>query len=407
MIRLTAGFLPLVDAALLIVCREMGFAENNNLDLTLVKETSWANMRDRLSVGQFDCAHMLAPLPIAQNLGLSPLREKLIVPFALGIGGNAITVSNTVFADMQAHVRGTMTSVAEAGRALKDMISTRRSSSQRPLVFAVVHAYSSHSYELRYWLSACGINPDIDVEITIVPPGLMADALAAGHIDGFCVGEPWNSVAASKGAGHIIATKAAIWQSSPEKVLAFRETWAMQNVETVQHLLVAMHQAALWASKAGNRDALAQLLSQPHYVGVDARLILQSLGGTVRPDMQQPDFLLFHERAANFPWQSHALWFYAQMVRWGQVAHSTANTSVARLTYRPDIYRRALQQQGAALPGASSKVEGDLREPTYLPASGGSLRMGPDGFFDGVKFDPDDIDGYLAQYKVFAALHKN
>ena len=53
--------------------QEKGFAEAEGVDLSLVRETSWANIRDRLAVGHFDVAHMLAPMPIACNLGLTPL----------------------------------------------------------------------------------------------------------------------------------------------------------------------------------------------------------------------------------------------------------------------------------------------------------------------------------------------
>jgi two-component system, oxyanion-binding sensor len=405
MIKVKAGFLPLVDVALLVVAKEQGFAEACDVDLILVKESSWANVRDRLSVGQFDCAHMLAPLPIAQNLGLTPLPEKMIVPFALGLGGNAITVSSPLYAAMVADNTSTLANPMEAGGALKSVLAQRQKQGLRRPVFAVVHSYSSHAYELRYWLAACGINPEADVEITIVPPGLMADALAAGAIDGFCVGEPWNSIAMERGAGTVIATKASIWQSSPEKVLALRESWAARNQESLHGLLVALQRSALWAADTKNRAELALLLSQPEYVGASASLIARSLEGQVHPQLIQADFLLFAERAANFPWQSHALWFYSQMVRCGQIGLTAENAQAARATYRPDIYRQALQAEGIAMPGASLKVEGDLSEPVYLPASGGQLRMGPDGFFDGVRFDPDDLVGYIAR-SPFAALHK-
>lgn len=407
MIEIKAGFLPLVDAALLIVCRELGFAKAHGIALTLFRETSWANVRDRLSVGQFDVAQMLAPLPIAQNLGLSPLRERLIVPFALGLGGNAITVSKALHIKLIENGLGPKSSAAEAGLALKAVIARRRSASADNLVFAVVHEFSSHAFELRYWLAACGIDPRTDVNFTIVPPGLMADALANNNIDGFCVGEPWNSVARANGIGRVVATKASIWRSSPEKVLATRESWAVQNVEALDQLIAALSESAIWASLPENHADLAQLLSHDEHVGVSQELIMQSLEGVVQPHQKQDDFILFSERAANFPWQSHALWFYAQMVRWDRATYSQAAAETAKFTYRPDIYRRALQHAGVALPGASSKVEGALASPAFMPAKNGRLSLGPDGFFDDVKFDPDKLEAYIRQSSSTVALHKN
>jgi two-component system, oxyanion-binding sensor len=392
MIKIRAGFLPLLDSAILIAAHEKGFAEREGIEFKLSRETSWANVRDRLVVGQLDVAHMLAPLPVAQNLGLSPLRNRIIVPFALGLGGNAITVSNALFRSFNPDCRNSPT---KAGAALKTHISESKNSK---LTFAVVHAFSSHAYELRYWLSSCGIDPVQDVDITIIPPSMMADALAGGTIDGFCVGEPWNSVAVAAGTGTILTTKSEIWRSSPEKVLGVTEKWADANAETLNSLLVALHRAALWCQKFQNHEELAVILSREDYVGV-ACSVLQSTLACELPGLGKVDeFIGFADHAANFPWQSHALWFFSQMVRWKETAFSQSAAEIARGTYRPDIYRRALVHAGAALPGGSSKVEGALKIPTVLPSQGGNLTMGPDGFFDGKIFDPDQIESYLASF---------
>ncbi len=93
LIALSAGFLPLLDSVLLVLAREKGFAAAEGLDLHLVKETSWANIRDRAALGHFDFAQMLAPMPIAATLGLNPLSVPMITPMALGLGNNGVTVS--------------------------------------------------------------------------------------------------------------------------------------------------------------------------------------------------------------------------------------------------------------------------------------------------------------------------
>lgn len=409
LIPVRAGFLPLVDAALLIVAREKDFAREEGIDLHLSRETSWANIRDRISVGHFDVAHMLAPLPIAANLGLSPLDVPFIAPMALGLGGNAVTVSNDLWKALAAEGAPSDGNPAHAGEALRNVIAARRGRGERPLVFAVVQTFSGHHYELRYWLAACGIDPARDLTITVVPPPLMVDALKAGRIDGYCVGEPWNTAAVHDGSGRIVTTKSSIWRSSPEKVLGLTREWAEANSASLSALLRALHRASLWCEDKANAADLAALLARPDYLNLPEPVVLPAITNQISLGDNGPrhvaDFLTFANKAATFPWQSHALWFYSQMVRWGQVAHSREGAEAARLSYRPDLYRQALSGLGVAMPGASSKIEGALTERTHLPAARGQLVLGPDGFFDGVIFDPDRLEDYIAASKIHTALH--
>lgn len=401
--QITAGFMPLLDSAVLVTAKEMGFAEAEEIDLTLVHEMSWANIRDRLAVGHFQVAHMLAPMPIACNLGLTPLAVPTIVPMALGLGGNAVTVSNALWDSMAANGAKADFDPAANGNALKDVVRTRTAQNKTPLRFAVVHPHSGHNYELRYWLAACGIDPSRDIEIVIVPPPLMVDALASGTIDGYCVGEPWNSAAALLGHGHIATVKAAIWRSSPEKVLAAGAHWAQENPEALSALLCALRNAAQWCADTRNHNDLARILAEKIYVAQPIEWMLPALQGRLPVGGERTvavsDFFVPFAKAATFPWKSHALWFYSQMVRWGQVQHSAEHAKIARETYRPDLYRVALKPSGIALPVANAKVEGALTAPTPVGSSGASLVLGPDGFFDGGLFDPDKLDAYIASQK--------
>jgi NitT/TauT family transport system ATP-binding protein len=394
--QITAGFVPLLDSALLVVAREKGFAEAEAIELTLVRERSWASIRDRLAVSQFDVAHILGPMPIACNLGLSAPAREMIVPMALGLGGNAVTVSGELWQAMAGEGATPDLDARANGAALKRVIAAR---SGEPLRFGVVHPYSGHNYELRYWLAASGIDPDRDIEILVLPPPDMGDALAEGLIDGYCAGEPWNSFGVLKRGGHLATIKAAIWKSSPEKVLGVNARWAEANPDALAALLAVLYKASVWCGKPENREELARLLAQPAYVGRDADLLMPALtgemaigGGIVK---SIADFFVPNAKAATFPWKSHALWFYTQMVRWGQISDSAERRRIAAGTYRPDIYRAALRSLGIAMPSASSKVEGALAVATPVGSSG-ALTLGPDGFFDGGRFDPDDVDGYIA-----------
>lgn len=388
----TLGFMRLVDAALLIAAREFGFADVEGLDLKLVRETSWANIRDRVSVGHFDAAQMLAPMPLAATLGLGCAPTPTIAPFALGLGGNAITLSEALVGDMTTEGDG------PGAQAKALAVALRRRA--EPATFAVVHPFSAHNYELRYWLAFAGLDPERDVRIVVVPPARMNEELSEGRIDGFCAGEPWNSLAVEAGLGRIVAVKSELWRQGPDKVLGLRADFAEARPETLRRLLRALYAAAAFAAKPENQERLAGVLARADYVDAPGEIILRALRGRLvlakgEAARGLPDFLEFHAHAANFPWRSHALWFAAQMARWGQIAPSAEIFARAGAVYRPDLYRQALADLADA-PRADAKVEGALTRPTPVGSRRGTMTLGPDGFFDGRRFDPDAIDAYLA-----------
>ncbi|HJP68240.1 MAG TPA: CmpA/NrtA family ABC transporter substrate-binding protein [Sphingomicrobium sp.] len=392
------AFLPLTDCAILAAAKELGFAERHGLSLELVRDVSWATIRDRLVYRQVECAHLLAPLAVAVTLGLSQAPAPLAAPFKLSLNGNAIAFSRA----LAAAVGGTPGNrVRQPGRTAQRLADALRRLDRKP-VLAVVHRFSSHALMLRYWLAHGGVDPDNDVELRVLPPPFMATALAAGEIDGFSAGEPWNSTAVEAGAGEIVALGCRIWESGPEKVLAMREDWTETNPETVDQLLRALDEAAAWCDSADNHEELARLLSETTYVGQPLELIQRGLCGRIKltPDgeaVEADNFLLLHRRAANFPWRSQALWIYSQLVRWGFVEPSAKAQTAASGVFRSDIYRRALAGGQTPLPGASLKVEGALGAEHGVASDKGTLTLGPDRFFDGLVFDPTRISEYLTQ----------
>jgi two-component system, oxyanion-binding sensor len=382
--RITAGFMPLTDSLLLAVAKERGFAEAEGVDLTVVKESSWANIRDRVGVGHFDVAHMLAPMPIAATLGLTPIAVPMIAPMVLGLGGNAVTVSRALWHRMTANGAPPDLRPGPVGAALARVAE----STETKLRFGVVHPHSGHNYELRYWLAASGINPDRDVEIVVLPPPLMPDAIELGAIDGYCVGEPWNSVAVSAGTGRIATVKQLIWANSPEKVLGVSERWAATHPEALAALLRALYRAAQWCGTPANHREAATILAHPQYLGYPADLIERALSGQLMTGeddgVSVPDFYVSHGHHATLPRPVHALWFYAQMVRWGHVQHVPKHAELARDTFAPGIYRTAL----ASLAGELPATEDDQLD--------GST------FFDGRAFDANDLPGYIASQRPYA-----
>ena len=379
---LTVGFVPLTDCASLVVAREKGFAASEGIDLILDRQLTWAAVRDKVAFGHHDAAHLLAGLPIALSLGVGEMRVPMIVPMALGTGGNAITLSAPLFRQMG--LVGQPASSAgriAAAAALARLIAERRELGLQPLRLAAVYPFSSHYYELRYWLASGGIDPDQDVDIVIVSPPRMVEQMRIGVIDGFCVGEPWNQLAISEGIGCIVATKADIWPLWPEKVLAMREDRWREKPAAMAALVRALVKAAAWAEAPANRQELAGLLAAPQYIGVDAALLEANLADRPRlvPGMEGTavaGYHLFHGQQATVPFVEHAAWLHAQMRRWGQATGPAGRAELARI-YRPDLYAEAL----------------DIAVP-HAPAGG----FGPS--FGGPLFDPSQPDAYVESFEI-------
>ena len=395
--QLKIGFMPLTDCAPLVVAREKGFFAEQGLDVTLVRESSWANIRDKVSYGLLDGAQMLAGIPLAASL---PRRDTpMVAAMSLDLNGNAITVSRELYARMQATGEDLHDAMGSA-RALRKVIDIDQKCEVEPLIFAVVFPESSHNYLLRYWMASAGIDPDRDVLLLVVPPPQMVSHLKQGLISGFCVGEPWNALAVEEGRGHTLISTHAIWNNHPEKVYGATRAWAEQHPRSLQALVTALMQACAWIDDAGNRDELCTLLGQSRYVDCPAEVLRLSLSGAFPfgdsdPAHAHPDFNVFHRYAANHPWRSHALWTLAQMRRWGQLDDSVDLEQIAREVYRPEWVRQAGQVLGCPMPDQEYKREGEHAASWTLPGEGGSITMGADAFMDGRLFDPGDVEAYL------------
>lgn len=397
--ELILGFLPLVDACLPILAREHGFAEDEGVSLRLVRDMSWATVLDRLLYGHSDAAHMVAPLAIAATLGRGRPAQPLSVPFVLGLNGNAITMRPELAARLRQP--GELGDPVSAGAALAE-VAAQRLAEGRPLRFGVVHRYSSHNYMLRYWLAACGIQPDRDVEITTVAPPFCADALEAGEVDAISVGEPWNSVAVERGVGEVVLMSAQIWRRGVEKVLALREPVLEEKRDAVERLIRALRRAGRHFVDPENWEQNAAILARPEYLDGDPVLIRRALSDRLLlakgdKELHFPDFMFQYREAANFPWVSQAQWLYTQMVRWDGMEFDPTDAAKAARVFRPDVYRSALLGTGDPLPGASSKVEGSLAGPLAVGTQQGKMTLTTDRFFDGKVFDPEDLAGYLAR----------
>src|SRR4029077_18938911 len=163
---------------------DRGFTAAEGLDVTLIREVSWSNVRDKLNIGLFDAAHLLAPVAIASSLGLGHVKVPIAAPFNLGLNGNAITVSPALHAAIMGELDGERFDPMATARALARGVALSRKCGDEPLTFAMTFPFSTHNYQLRFWMAAGGVDPDEDLRLVVLPPTYMVDSLANGHVDG-------------------------------------------------------------------------------------------------------------------------------------------------------------------------------------------------------------------------------
>jgi len=387
-VTIPVAYMPLVDAAPLIIAREMGFAEAEGIALDLIPAPSWSSVRDMLAFGRVDAAHMLSPVPVAMAMGLGGVTTSLAAVSVLSVNGNVIGVGAALEAKLRsAGFAFDFTDPIKAAQALADVRTG-------PITFGVPFPFSMHVELLRYWAEATALGAD-GIDIRTVPPPLMANALAAGDIDAFCVGEPWGSVAVEQGTGALVLPGKAIWNFAPEKVLAVRTDWAETEPDLVGRMMRAVWRAGRWLSDPAVRPTASDLLSRKSYLDVPAEIIDRALSGhftisTTGEQRKTEGFVEFFDGGATFPWRSQGKWIGQQLAHWHQTDSASA-IDTAGAVFRSDLHRYHLAQAGSDLPGASEKVEGATREKTPVATAKGALTLLPDGFFDGRIFDPSQI----------------
>jgi nitrate ABC transporter ATP-binding subunit len=366
-VNLDLGFIPLTDCAPLVIAKEKGFFEQHGLtDVTLNREPSWKAIAEGVSSKRLDGAMMLAGLPIGLTLGMGnrpPL--PMVSSIVLSRNGNAITFSKQLY--------------DEGVRNLADFKGLIARTPDKIHTLGMVHPSSMHNLMLRYWLASGDIDPDRDISLTMIPPAQMVSNLKAGNIDGYCVGEPWNSRAIHEDLGFVVATDLDLWQGHVEKVLGVREDWANQYPQTHLALIKALLEACEFCDDRRNREEVLEILCRPEYVGSDPIYTRPGLidpyefGGDIAPQ-QLLRFNQFYVDHTNCPNRSESLWIMTQFARWGITAFPKNWIEVLERVNRLDLYWEATRQLG--LPQI---------EPSRHPFA----------LFDGVTFDPDEPIEYL------------
>ncbi|WP_460194584.1 ABC transporter ATP-binding/substrate-binding protein [Thermosynechococcus sp. FA-CM-4201] len=363
---LSLGFIPLMDSAPLIVAKEMGFFAKYGLeDVTLHREESWQDLVMGVLSGRLTGGQLLAAMPLAMTLGFNGQpSHPLMTSLVLSRNGNAITFHRDLW--------------QQGVKTAEDLRAYIERTGDRPR-FGVVHPASMHNLLLRYWLAAAGIDPDYDVELLVIPPPQMVYHLKAGHISGFCVGQPWNSHAVREGIGVIVATDLDIWPGHPEKVLGMRPDWVHAHPREHQALVKALIEACEYCDTIKHRPEIAQLLCRPEYVGCTPA---DAYAGFVDPldwgdgiaSAFQPRFHQFYVDRSPCPGRVEGLWIMTQLARWQLTPFPKNWLEIVEQVRRVDLFGAAAREL---------KVVDN--EPDRCAFA----------LFDGLPFDPDNPLGYI------------
>jgi nitrate/nitrite transport system substrate-binding protein len=424
--ELTFGFIKLTDCAPLVIAKEKLFFEEEGLDVKLEAQANWKILLDRVISGELDGAHMLAGQPIGATIGFGT-QAHIITPYSLDYNGNGITVSKELWERMQSNDEALKSPTPKhpiTADSLKPEVEARKTKGDT-MRMGMVFPVSTHNYEILYWLAAAGIRPgyyldiasgaidttgttDADVLLSVTPPPQMPATLEAKTIDGYCVGEPWNQQAVARGIGVPVTTNYDIWKNNPEKVFGVTSQWAKENPNTIIAITKALIRAGMWLDEQDssgvykNRHEAARILSRPEYVGADYAVIKNSMTGYFyfqstdkRP---MPDFNVFFNHHASYPWYSDCVWFLTQMRRWGQIPQSKSASwyhETAKKIYRPDIYMAA----------AKHLMEEDYMKKEQLPAideddTWAGYRPPTNDFIDGNQYDARKPIEYINSFKI-------
>ncbi|HBL13686.1 MAG TPA: bacitracin ABC transporter ATP-binding protein [Cyanobacteria bacterium UBA11162] len=370
-VNVEVGFVPLTACAPVAIAKEKGFFAKHGLDeVSLVRETSWRGIVDGIIGGYVDAAQMPSGMPLWLTLGGHEDRPVPVVSaLTMTRNGNGITLDKRFY--------------DQGIRNLADFKRMLQESPEQQHRMGLVHPSSMHNLLLRYWLASGGIDPDYDLSLKSIPPAQMIVDLQGATIDGFCVGEPWNTRAAVEGVGFTVATDLEIWPGHPGKVLGVREDWANAYPNTHIAIVKALLEAAQYCADPANHQEVRQILSQREYVGTHIDYIHLGDPDVAVCNLDQPmrEFAhhLFFGDGVNRPSRTEHLWHMAQLARWGHTPFPRNWVEIMERVCRVSVFSTAARELG-------------LLDVKY---TSGAIKM-----FDGSTFTADDPIGYLNNLEI-------
>lgn len=384
----TLGYMPIVEAAPLIVAKQKGlFAKYGMPDVKIAKQANWGSARDNVKIGSagggIDGGQWQMPMPylISEGIITDNTKVPMYLLAQLNTQGNGIAIANKHLG------KGLSVNVAEQV-AFFDKLKSEGSKFKAAYTFPNVN----QEFWIRYWLAGNGIDPDEAVELLTVPAAQTVADMKRGAMDAFSTGDPWPFRIVSDNVGFISALTAEIWKNHPEEYLAIRKDWVDQYPKATKAILKAIMEAQQWCDNFDNRKELAAILAQREYFNVPETVLLDPLMGKYNLGERSIDdksmavlYWKDEKGSVSYPYQSHDLWFLTESVRWGFLPQDTLSKAkdLIKQVNREDIWRAAAQELGVAAADIPTSTSRGIEE-----------------FFDGVKFDPENPQAYLNRLKI-------
>jgi bicarbonate transport system substrate-binding protein len=389
---ISLGFIPILEAAPLVVAVEKGFFAKHGLDVKLTKQASWPSARDNVVLGSagggIDGGQWQMPMPqmISEGALTNGRKVPMYVLAMLMSQGNGIAAANSVKdANLTYDLR-------QSGSFFQDYAK------REGRKFRASYTFPKANQELwiRYWLAAGGVNPDTEVELLTVPATETLQGMSNGTMEAFSTGDPWPSRIVTDGKGYLAATTAQMWKVHPEEYLAVRSDWVDKHPKATIALIKGLIEAQQWMDKAENRSEVATILSSRKWYNIPAPILEAALkgqyklGADMKPETDPamgPLYWASDRGVISYPYKSLTLWFLLESMRWkfypGVVDTVEQAKAINDKVVREDLWRQAATELGvpaAEIPTSSSR--------------------GKETFFDGITYDPDNPQAYLDSLKI-------
>ncbi|MDI6047265.1 CmpA/NrtA family ABC transporter substrate-binding protein [Flavobacterium yafengii] len=345
------GFIPLTDCSPIVMAKELGLFKKYGVEVVVTKESSWANVRDKILTGELDGAHCLYSMPFSVYTGVGgKAGSEMKIAMMLNVNGQAITLSKDFCGKVGFKQMNKVTPVVAA-----------KLKAEKEVTFAMTFPGGTHDLWLRNWMSIAGLNQKAVKIITIPPPQMVAN-MKVGNMDGFCVGEPWGGVAVKQGVGFTQVASQDIWKDHPEKALVVNKDFSAKRKADLVKVMKAVMEACIWLDNPVNRKKAAAIIGRAPYVNAPADVIENRLMGNYDLGCNQgtqvyaKDYMLFHKGGmVNFPRKSHAIWAMAQFVRFGYLKEAPNYAVIADKLILDDLYKEVAASMKIKVPNDDMK----------------------------------------------------